>query len=139
MQVNWFFLVGFLAPTLVWYLSRKFPQKRWIKLINMPIILGATGSMPPARAVNYIMWGAVGAFFNIYIYRRYRGWWSRHNYVLSAALDAGVALMGVVLFFALQSQDVYGPKWWGLKENDHCSLAKCPTEPGIKFDGCPVF
>lgn len=138
-EINWFFLVGFLAPFPVWFLSRKFPNQKWIGLINMPIILGATGSMPPARAVNYIMWGAVGIFFNYFIYRKYKGWWARHNYVLSAALDAGVAFMAVLLYFTLQNKDVNGPEWWGLTADDHCPLASCPTAPGVVAEGCPVI
>ncbi|KAF5730458.1 oligopeptide transporter 1-like [Tripterygium wilfordii] len=138
-QMNWFFLVGLLAPVPVWWLSRKFPEKRWIRLIHMPIILGATGGMPPARAVHYIMWGAVGIIFNFYIYRKYKGWWAKHNYILSAALDAGVGFMGVALYVTLQSKDIFGPGWWGLEASDHCPLASCPTAPGIKVKGCPVF
>ncbi|XP_034677706.1 oligopeptide transporter 1-like [Vitis riparia] len=137
--LNWFFLVGLLAPVPVWLLSRKFPNQKWIKLIHMPIIIGATGSMPPARAVNYVMWGAVGLFFNLYVYRRYKQWWAKHTYVLSAALDAGVALMGILIFFALQSKDIFGVGWWGLEADDHCPLASCPTAPGIVAEGCPAI
>ncbi|KAL7249048.1 hypothetical protein ACSBR1_011250 [Camellia fascicularis] len=138
-EMNWFFIVGFLAPFPVWILSRKFPEKKWIQLINMPIIFGATMSMPPSRAVNYITWAVVGLFFNVYIYRKYKEWWARHTYILSAALDAGVAFMGVILYFALQSKDILGPSWWGLEMDDHCPLAKCPTAPGIQVKGCPVL
>ncbi|PON40112.1 Tetrapeptide transporter, partial [Parasponia andersonii] len=116
-EMNWFFLIGFLAPVPVWLLSRRFPNQKWIKLINMPIIIGATGNMPPARSVNFITWGAVGIFFNFYVYRRYKGWWARHNYILSAALDAGVAFMAVLLYFTLQSKDIFGPTWWGLESD----------------------
>ena len=95
--------------------------------------------MPPARAVNYVMWGAVGLFFNLYVYRRYKQWWAKHTYVLSAALDAGVALMGILIFFALQSKDIFGVGWWGLEADDHCPLASCPTAPGIVAEGCPAI
>ncbi|XP_037491243.1 oligopeptide transporter 1 [Jatropha curcas] len=138
-KISWFFLIGALAPVPVWLLSRKFPEKKWIKLIHMPIFLSATSGMPPARAVHYWSWGAVGVFFNFYVYRKYKAWWARHNYILSAGLDAGVAFMGVVIFFALQSQDIYGPLWWGQDATDHCPFAKCPTAPGIAVEGCPVF
>lgn len=104
----------------------------------MPIILGATGNMPPARAVNYITWGAVGIFFNVFVYRKYKAWWARHNYILSAALDAGVAFMAVLLYFTLQNKDIFGPNWWGLSSDDHCPLATCPTAPGVVAEGCPV-
>ncbi|KAF8030989.1 hypothetical protein BT93_D0238 [Corymbia citriodora subsp. variegata] len=138
-EMNWFFLIGFLAPVPVWYLSRKFPNQKWIPYVNMPIILGATQSMPPARSVHYLSWGTVGIFFNFYVYRRFKGWWARYNYVLSAALDAGVAFMGVLLYFTLQSKDISGPEWWGLANDDHCSLASCPTAPGVVIEGCPVI
>ncbi|CAK9145092.1 unnamed protein product [Ilex paraguariensis] len=138
-EMNWFFLIGFLAPVPVWLLSRKFPEKKWIKLIHMPLILGSTMGMPPARSVNYLMWGVVGLFFNLYIYKKFKGWWARHTYVLSAALDAGIAFMAVVLYFTLQAKDIAGPDWWGLTTEDHCPLARCPTAPGIEVKGCPVL
>lgn len=138
-NINYFFLIGLLAPVPIWALSRMFPERKWIKLINMPVILGATANMPPARAVTYIMWGSVGVFFNIYVYRRYKGWWARHTYVLSAALDAGVAFMAILTYFTLQYRNINGPEWWGLELDDHCPLAMCPTAAGIKVEGCPVF
>ncbi|KAK0600853.1 hypothetical protein LWI29_018987 [Acer saccharum] len=95
--------------------------------------------MPSAKAVHYMSWGAVGIFFNYYIYRKFKQWWARHMYILSAALDAGIAFMGVFLFFALQSLDINGPEWWGLENSDHCPLANCPMAPGIKVKGCPVL
>lgn len=138
-ELNWFFVIGLLAPVPIWFLSKKFPNQKWIKLINMPIILGATGSMPPARSVNYITWLAVGIFFNFYVYRKFKAWWARHNYILSAALDAGLAFTAVLLYFTLQSRDIIGPNWWGLDNDDHCPLASCPTAPGVVAKGCPVL
>ncbi|KAJ7963587.1 Oligopeptide transporter [Quillaja saponaria] len=137
--MNWFFLIGLLAPVPVWFLSRKFPNQKWILLINLPIIFGGSSGIPPAKAVHYISWGAVGIFFNFYIYRKFKGWWARHNYILSAGLDAGLAFMGVLLYFTLQSNDIIGPSWWGLENGDHCPLAKCPTAPGVVAKGCPVL
>jgi len=50
-------------------------------------------------------------------------------YVVSAALDAGTALMGVLIFFTLQNAG-HNLKRWG-SEMDHCSLATYPIAPGI--------
>lgn len=137
--MNWFFLIGFLAPIPGWILSRKYPEKKWINYIHMPMILSGPLGMPTAKAVHYMSWAAVGTLFNYYIYRRYKQWWARHTYILSAALDAGVAFMGVFLFFTLQSHNIIGPEWWGLENSDHCPLAKCPIAPGIEVPGCPVI
>ena len=138
-EMNWFFLVGLLASVPVWLLSLKYPNKKWIKLINMPIIFGATGNMPPAKSVHLFMWGAVGLDFNFYVNRVYKNWWAKHTYVLSAALDAGVAFMGIIVFFALQTKGIYGVGWWGLEADDHYPLASCSTAPGIVVDGCPTL
>ncbi|KAL0353333.1 UNVERIFIED_CONTAM: Oligopeptide transporter 5 [Sesamum angustifolium] len=137
--LNYFFLFGLLAPVPVWYLSRKYPEKKWIGLINIPIIISGPSAMPVAKAVNYVCWFSVGLFFNLYVYRRYKGWWARHNYILSAGLDAGVAFMATLCFFTLQNHNIGGPSWWGLDVSDHCPLANCPTAPGIHVKGCPVF
>lgn len=138
-KMNYFFLFGILAPFPVWILSRVFPEKKWIRLINMPILISGAGAMPPARAVNYTCWLSVGIFFNFVVYKRYKAWWARHNYILSAGLDAGVAFMAILCYFTLQIRDINGMRWWGLDLDDHCPLASCPTAPGIQVDGCPVF
>ncbi|CAK9177155.1 unnamed protein product [Ilex paraguariensis] len=135
-KMNYFFLFGILSPLPVWFLSRKFPEQKWIKLINMPIILSSAPG-PPARAVNYICWLAVGIFFNFVVYRRYKGWWARHNYILSAGLDAGVAFLAILCYFTLQGHGINGAAWWGMKLDDHCPYASCPTAPGIHVEGCP--
>ncbi|KAF8030988.1 hypothetical protein BT93_D0237 [Corymbia citriodora subsp. variegata] len=138
-ELNWFFLIGLLAPVPFWYLSRRFPDKKWIEYINMPIFIGGPMGIPPAGTLNYTSWGVVGIFFNVYVYKRFKGWWGRYNYVLSAALDAGVAFMAVLLFFAFQQVEINGPEWWGLTNDDDCTLARCPTVPGVKVKGCPVI
>ncbi|KAJ8770313.1 hypothetical protein K2173_013267 [Erythroxylum novogranatense] len=137
--MNYFFLIGLFAPFIVWTFSRLFPKQQWIKLINVPIILSGTGGMPAAKAVNFVCWITVGLVFNFIVYRRYKGWWARYNYILSGGLDAGVAFMAILCYFTLQSKDILGPIWWGLKLSDHCTLASCPTAPGIEVKGCPVF
>lgn len=43
----WFFLVGLVLPVPFYLLARKYP-KSWVKYIHIPLILNATGMMPPA-------------------------------------------------------------------------------------------
>ncbi|XP_008219191.1 PREDICTED: oligopeptide transporter 2-like [Prunus mume] len=135
--LNWFFLIGALGPLLVWLLHKAFPSKKWIKLINLPVLLGATAVMPPATTVNFNCWIVVGAIFNFFVFRYRKKWWQRYNYVLSAALDAGVAFMGVLLYFSLTMNEK-SISWWGTN-GEHCELATCPTAKGIVVDGCPVY
>ncbi|KAJ8512952.1 hypothetical protein OPV22_003386 [Ensete ventricosum] len=136
-SLNWFFLVGALGPIIVWLFHKAFPRQSWIPLINLPVLLGATGMMPPATPLNFSAWIAVGTAFNFFVFRYRKKWWERYNYILSAALDAGVAFMGVLLYFAL-SMENKSITWWGA-EGEHCPLASCPTAKGVQVDGCPPF
>ncbi|XP_010455470.1 PREDICTED: oligopeptide transporter 7-like [Camelina sativa] len=136
-SVNWFFLVGAIAPILVWLASRMFPRQEWIKLINMPVLISATSSMPPATAVNYTTWVLAGFLSGFVVFRYRPNLWQRYNYVLSGALDAGLAFMGVLLYMCLGLENV-SLDWWG-NELDGCPLASCPTAPGISVEGCPLY
>lgn len=136
-NLTWFFLLGAVLPFPFWVLSKVYPKARWITLVNIPVFLGGFSIMPPATPVNIFTWLIVGTFFNFYIFRFRKGWWKRYNYVLSAALDAGTAFMGVLLYFTLGFPHKK-LQWWGT-QMDHCPLAQCPTAPGIVVKGCPVF
>ncbi|KAK9990167.1 hypothetical protein SO802_025152 [Lithocarpus litseifolius] len=135
--INWFFLVGALAPVLVWLAHKASPDRQWIRLITIPVLLGAIIEMPPATAVNYTSWILIGFASGFIAYRYYRNLWSRYNYVLSGALDAGLAFMGVLLYLFLGMENV-SLNWWG-SDSDGCPLASCPTEQGVVINGCPVL
>ncbi|XP_038715287.1 oligopeptide transporter 2-like [Tripterygium wilfordii] len=135
--LNWFFLGGALGPLFIWLLIKAFPKQKWIALINIPVILTATGNMPPATSANLNCWIIVGVVFNYFVFNYRKRWWQRYNYVLSAALDAGVAFMGILLHLALTMGNK-NVKWWG-SDGEHCPLASCPTEKGVVVNGCPAL
>ncbi|VFQ72625.1 unnamed protein product [Cuscuta campestris] len=135
-KINWFFLGGAVAPLLVWLAAQAWPDQKWIRGINIPVLLGATAMMPPASAVNYTSWIVVGFVFGFGVYRYKPKWWERYNYVLSGGLDAGTAFMTIFIFFVFQSRGV-SLNWWG-NNVDGCPLASCPTAKGILADGCPA-
>ncbi|KAL5790221.1 hypothetical protein ACOSQ2_005109 [Xanthoceras sorbifolium] len=143
--MNWFFLGGAAGPVIVWIFHKLFPKQSWIPLINLPVLLGATAMMTPVgatammtpvTAVSYNAWIIVGTSFNFFIFRYRKQWWQRYNYILSAALDAGVAFMAMLLYFSVGTEKK-GLDWWGTA-GEHCDLATCPTAKGIMVDGCPV-
>ncbi|TFK45541.1 small oligopeptide transporter [Heliocybe sulcata] len=116
--LTWFFLIGAVAPVIPWAITRKYPNSFW-KYVNLPVIFTGTGLIPPASAVNYVPWAIVGFIFQYVIRRRHFAWWTKYNYVLSAALDSGVAISVVVIFFCLQypRNGAIGATnlltWWG--------------------------
>jgi hypothetical protein len=71
----------------------------WIRYVNWPVIFSGTGLIPPASAVNYVPWAIIGFIFQYVIRRRHFSWWTKYNYVLSAAMDSGVAVSIVFVFF----------------------------------------
>jgi len=80
--LNWFFLAGAAGPAAVYALHRAFPARRWIRMVNLPVLIGATASMPPATAVNYNSWLLIGVAFNFFVFRYRKRWWERYNYIL---------------------------------------------------------
>ena len=134
-----FIIIGFLAPVGVWILSRVYPEKTWIKLINWPVIFSVGTIVPLGTPVNIWSWFITGLIFNYFVFRRFKGWWARYNYVLSAGLDSGSTFLTIIVTLFLQFRGIYGPDWWGLEMDDHCPLAHCPTAPGVIVKVCPVI
>ncbi|KAH7926403.1 OPT oligopeptide transporter [Leucogyrophana mollusca] len=114
----WFFLVGALCPVVSWILLMKWPNS-FIRYVSFPVFFAGTHFMPPASALNYVPWAIVGFIFQYVIRRRYFPWWTKYNYVLAAALDCGVAVSIVLIFFFLQypKNGTIGStniaQWWG--------------------------
>ncbi|CAA6657829.1 unnamed protein product [Spirodela intermedia] len=134
-SVIWGLVGPALGPVVVWLFHKKFPRQRWIKLINLPVLLGATAYMPPATALNYTAWVAVGTVFNFFVFRYRKRWWQRYNYVLSAALDAGVAFMGVLLYFSVGLENK-GLDWWA-RAASTASSPLAPPPRGLKSTDAP--
>ncbi|KAJ7129479.1 small oligopeptide transporter [Mycena epipterygia] len=117
-SLTFFFLVGFLCPLAAWIAHKKYPNS-FVRYINFPVIFSGTGAIPPASAINYVPWAIVGFVFQYVIRRRHFAWWTKYNYVLSAAMDAGVAISAVFIFFVLQypNSGAIGATtiqtWWG--------------------------
>ncbi|WBW70896.1 plasma membrane OPT oligopeptide transmembrane transporter family Isp4 [Schizosaccharomyces osmophilus] len=111
-NLQYFWLAGALSTVLFWALWKKWPQRWWGKL-SAPIIFGGTGMLPPATPTNYLVWCGIGIFFNYFIKKRFYSWWAKYNFNLSAALDTGMELALIIIFFCLQLPNVSFPSWWG--------------------------
>ncbi|KAH9940429.1 OPT oligopeptide transporter [Epithele typhae] len=113
-----FFLIGAVLPLFGYLITLKWPNS-FMKYVNFPVIFSGTGLIPPATAFNYVPWTIVGFVFNYVIRRRHFSWWTKYNYVLSAALDSGVAVSVILIFFILEYPDNGNigkntiQQWWG--------------------------
>lgn len=83
-------LFGAFLPIPLWIWQRRYPTS-WIRYINTPLVLTSISSIPPATGINYSSWFLMGFIFQYVIRRRSFAWWSKFNYVTSAALDSGMS------------------------------------------------
>ncbi len=98
---KWFWLIGAISPVITWLLARRYPRSIW-RYISLPVLFGGAGWIPRRRYTSISCWGIVGTAFKFpHIRRRYMGWWLHLNYVTSAALDCGLVVSTLVIFFAL--------------------------------------
>ncbi|CAO1630872.1 unnamed protein product [Sympodiomycopsis kandeliae] len=116
--VLYFFLVGAIVPFPTYFLAKRYP-KSWLRYVSWPVIFTGTGLIPPATGINYSSWAFAGFLSHVVWRRRSFGNWSRYNYVLSAALDAGTGICTIFIFFVLifpsaaPLQNWYNGSWWG--------------------------
>lgn len=136
-SLQWFWLVGAVTPIITWLLARRWPKSIW-RYVNTPVIFGGSGLLPPATVYIYLCWGSVGVVFNYYIKRRFTGWWLQYNYVVSAALDCGLIMSTLLIFFTLYLTEANHIEWWGnvgaMKTLDMATMAvKTHVAPGETF------
>lgn len=109
----WAFLIGAIAPIGVFILGRHQKRSIWRK-VNLPVLFGSLSWIPPATGLNFSVWALVCWLFNDVIRKRKTAWWKKYNMTLSAALDSGVAVGVVVVFFGVIYPGwIDGFSWWG--------------------------
>ncbi|KAG9240814.1 OPT family small oligopeptide transporter [Calycina marina] len=108
-----FFWIGLILPPITYFIFKK-TNNKFIRMINWPLVFVGTYNVPPATGINYSSWYIVNLVFNKIIYKRAYAWWTKYNYVLAAALDSGLAISGIIIFFTVTyGPNVQFPDWWG--------------------------
>lgn len=109
----WAFAVGAVLPIPLWLYARK-RKDSIVRKINLPVLFGSLGWIPPATGLNFSVWALVCYVFNYLIKNRAQAWWAKYTMTLSAALDSGLAFGIVVVFFGFIYPGVTkGFSWWG--------------------------
>ncbi|KAL9008099.1 MAG: hypothetical protein Q9173_006740 [Seirophora scorigena] len=135
----WFFLIGAIAPMIIFAVGRKKPLNSIWRKINLPVLFGSLSWIPPATGLNFSIWAVVCFVFNSVLRRRKPEWWGKYSMTLSAALDSGLAIGVVVIFFGFVFPGwMKGFSWWGTEVyKQGCDWNACPykmLEPGETFD-----
>ncbi|KNA97537.1 hypothetical protein FOXG_02189 [Fusarium oxysporum f. sp. lycopersici 4287] len=107
-----FFILGAVTPIVIYVLAKRWPRSP-VRYLMAPLIFGGAGAIPPATPLNYLSWGIVGFVFQFWIKKRHFRWWTRLNFLTSSALDLGLALATLFIFFAFTLHGVDPPSWWG--------------------------
>lgn len=123
------FFLGILLPVPFWLLHKRFPKSPLhFNLVNIPII-AAGASLIPQYPANFILSSMIVATLSqFYAHRYHHGWWSKYNYVMSAALDAGSAIASMGMFLItnvlLDQASAKFPEWLGnsYTDSEQCSL-----------------
>ncbi|KAJ4294829.1 hypothetical protein N0V88_005063 [Collariella sp. IMI 366227] len=109
----WAFAVGAVLPIPLWLYARR-RKDSILRKVNLPVLFGSLGWIPPATGLNFSVWAVVCYVFNYLIKRRAPQWWAKYTMTLSAALDSGLAVGIVVVFFGFVYSGVMkGFSWWG--------------------------
>ncbi|KAL8698606.1 MAG: hypothetical protein Q9201_006475 [Fulgogasparrea decipioides] len=135
----WFFLVGAVAPIVIFLIGRRRRANSIWRKINLPVLFGSLSWIPPATGLNFSVWAVVCFVFNSVLRKRKHEWWGKYTMTLSAALDSGLAIGVVVIFFgAIFPGWMEGFKWWGTEVyKQGCDWHACPyrtLKPGETFD-----
>ncbi|KAI0027591.1 OPT oligopeptide transporter protein-domain-containing protein, partial [Vararia minispora EC-137] len=106
-------VIGALLPIPFWLWQRRRPHS-WIKYVSTPIVLNGVSFIPPSVGINFSSWFAVGFLFQYVVRKRHFAWWSKFNYITSAALDTGTVIALILIFFTLQfPRGGLAINWWG--------------------------
>ncbi|KJX98550.1 opt oligopeptide transporter like protein [Zymoseptoria brevis] len=110
------FPLGFLLVFLYWLLQKKYPRSSFVRQIH-PVMLcmGPVSFGAPYNLAFHLPNLYVNLFSFVYIRKRYLAFWSKWNYVISAAFSCGIAISALIIFFALQipKDGNLVVNWWG--------------------------
>ncbi|EON97382.1 putative opt oligopeptide transporter protein [Phaeoacremonium minimum UCRPA7] len=106
------FPLGILLVVIFYVLSLKWPKNAIVRNAHPVVMLGGALAWAPYNLAY--LWPAVpvAAFSWLYLKKRFLGFWSKYNFVTSAAFSCAIAISGIVIFFALQVWDIE-LSWWG--------------------------
>lgn len=106
-------IVGAILPIPFWLWQRRYPSS-WIRFVSTPVFLSGVGAIPPATGINYSSFFVVGFIFQYVIRKRNFAWWSKFNYVTSAAMDSGTVMSLIFIFLTLGfPKGGVNLNWWG--------------------------
>jgi hypothetical protein len=132
--------IGVAVPLAFWFIQRRFPKQKWMRQIHPVLLLNGALVWAPYN-ISWVLpsvW--VGWLSWIWCKNRYLAFWSKYNFVLSAAFATAISISATVIFFTLEWNNV-DINWVGNTvvsqgcEGDPCVLKE--LGPGEHFGPGP--
>lgn len=123
------FPIGIVLTVVLYFLLKRFPKNRLLRQFH-PVAFWYGGINWAPYSFSYAMPSIPISILSwIYVRKRYLAFWSKYNFVLSAAFSAGIAISGLLMLFSVQwvGAEV---NWWGNTqpyvgcEGSACTIAK---------------
>ncbi|KAJ7697833.1 OPT oligopeptide transporter [Mycena rosella] len=115
------FLVGAVAPLLIWLAHKKFP--RWgLDKWNTTIFFASSATFRGNISTGPFTSIIIGTVWNLYLFRYRHHFWKMWAYISGAALDTGFNANLLFIFVILGSSGIVMPNWWG---NNAQSTERC--------------
>ncbi|QDS75836.1 hypothetical protein FKW77_001200 [Venturia effusa] len=129
------FLIGVLAPLPFYLLHRLFPKSKLnFSSINTAIIAGSLANLAHGSHSSFLVYYALGFFSQFYIRKYKTDWFLQYNYILSAGMDGGAAVIGFILTFTVFGAgglSVPFPPWFGNHFQGGRNYDYCMKDPAL--------
>lgn len=131
--LKWCFLIGAVLGPFFWFVQTGGPEmlahwkpkyqrqcvvyQRYANCFNPVIVCTGLISFAPGNLTYFTTGVYIAAFWRYFVKARYPEWWGKYTYVLSAGFGCGIALSGIIMFFAVtyRTGTTVAPEidWWG--------------------------
>ncbi|AQZ12677.1 hypothetical protein BZL39_E00140 [Zygosaccharomyces parabailii] len=126
--IMYFFLVGAGVSIVVIAMQLLRPKSQFWHRISPALLMSGAENIPTATGLHYGSWMVAVLLFNFIVHKRNSAWWRKYNLILASALDCGVAIAAIIVYFAVSyTGGSANYKWWGTTVVDAgCDDAGCP-------------
>lgn len=137
------FPIGIAVTVAIWLMVKYAPKggrlSRLVRQLHpVAMFYGGVNFAPysfsyafPAVPIAWLSW--------IYVRKRYLAFWSKYNFVLSAAFSAGIAIAGIVMLFSVQWAAIEVPWWGNTQPYEGCEASSAPCRLKTLSEGERFF
>lgn len=126
--IMYFFLVGAGVSLIVIFMQWWKPKSNFWSKVSPTLLLSGAENMPTSTGLHYGTWFFLVLVFNGFVHKKRPHWWRKYDLILATALDCGVAIAAIIVYFGVSySGGSSHYKWWGTEVvSSSCDNKGCP-------------